>query len=314
MIFMNACSGVLTIFLVASVGFILRRTGLVGDETVRILPRLITVVILPPFLFRNVMTTFDREQLLVLLSGAIVPFIYICLSFCLGALIASVFRVRTGRRGIFSVAFCTSNNVNIGLPVTIALFGEGAVAYVMIFFLGSVTLFWSVGNYVLAHDGESKSVRLFSMTTLKQILSPPLLGFLCGMLLVLLDVHLPVFIDKAFKYVGDMAIAMALFYIGIMLADTRLKEFKAEKDVTLVLLGRFLISPLIMLGVSSFFSLPDTMRHVFIMLTSLPVMVNLAILAGYHKADARYATILTSVSTLMALVTVPIWALIIGYL
>ncbi len=315
MAFWNACSGVLTIFCIGFLGYLLARRGWIAPSTATALPKFVTAIVLPPYLLRTTTSTFEHDQLIHMLSGVAIPFLSIFLCFGLAVFLTRAFNVAKGRRGIFRAGFATSSTLNIGLPINIALFGESSLPYVLLYFFANAVFFWTAGNYSIAHDGESASVRLFSLDTLKKICSPPLIGFVCGIALVLADVHLPAFIDKSFKYIGDMAIALSIMYIGIMLNDITRAQCKFDRDVVLVFLGRFLVSPLAVLGLSLLIAVPDIMRNVFIVQSSLPVMMNVAILSGYYKADVQYGTIVTSLSTVLSLATIPLYmALITAFL
>ena len=313
-IVLNAFSAVLTVFSVGLLGYLFRRRGMVSDELTRTIPKVFTTVIVPPFLLRNITSTFAHDQLVELVSGSLLPFMSIFFCFGLGMAAARLCGIAPHRRGVFSVAFSTSNCMNIGLPITIALYGEVAVPYALLYFFANVTFFWTVGNYMLACDGNRGQTRILSLDTVRRIFSPPLLGFLAGLMLVMLDIRLPVFLDKACKYVGDMAVATGLVYVGIMLADVRPGDFRLERDILLALIGRIVISPLSIFAIACLAVPPQMMRDVFVIQASLPVMLNLAVLSGYYGADSRYATVLVSISTLMAIGTIPLWAIILGHI
>ena len=314
MLLINAFSGMLTVFFVASVGFVLRRKGWVPDNLIGVLPRFIAVVVLPPFLIRSVTTGFKQEELIFLLSGVAIPLLTILLCFGIGALLVRLFNVRQSRRGAFKLAFSMSNSMNIGIPVNIALFGEQAVPYALVYFLSGDIFLWTIGNYCLARDSENASAKLFSLASLKKLFSPPIIGFFIGVLLVLLDLHLPAFADKTLKYLGDMAIPMSLLYIGMTVAGMPLNDLKLDRDALLVLAGRFVICPALVLLLVSMLPISDLMRKVFVIQASLPVMLNAAILVGYHGGDARFMTLVAGVTTILALATVPVWAVIVGLL
>ncbi len=312
MAFWNACSGVLTVFAIGLLGYLLTRKGWIVPKTAASLPKFVTSIVLPPYLLRSTTSTFTHDQLLHLLSGVLIPFLSIFICFGLGVALTKILKVAPNRRGIFRTSIATSSTLNIGLPINIALFGESSLPYVLLYFFGNALFFWTVGNYSIAHDGASASVKLFSRDTVKKIFSPPLIGFACGIALVLLDVPLPSFLDKSFKYVGDMAIPLSIMYIGIVLSDITAAQCKFDRDVIVVFIGRFVISPLTVLGLSMIFPIPDVMRNVFIIQSSLPVMMNVAILAGYYKADVQYGTVTTSMSTVLALFTIPLYMVLIA--
>ncbi len=315
MVLFGAFSGLLTVFLVASLGYYLAKKGYFSAEITAALPRFITTIALPPYMFRSVTTSFERDQLLQLLYGGIIPFLSIFLIFFLAMALAAVLRVRTGRRGVFRTAVATANTVNMGIPVNIALFGEAALPYVLLYLFANSVFFWTIGNYSIASDGpEGRNAKFFSRDTVRHLLSPPLIGFLCGIILVLLDLHLPVFLDRALKYVGDMTIALALFYLGIILSSISIRECKPDRDVTLVILGRLVLSPLTVFLLSMFIDIPPLMRNVFIIQSSLPVMVNAAIITGHYKGDLGFAALAVSLTTFLCMFTVPVYMLLIQML
>lgn len=310
MTILNAFSGVSTVFLVGFLGYFLARKKLIGPETVAALPRILTVVALPPYLLRTATTTMDKEQLAHLFSSAAIPFMSIFLSCILAFFLSRLLRVSPQRRGIFITAFATSNSMNIGLPINITLFGEVSVPYTLVYFLANAVSFWTLGCYCIARSGEGANVSLFSRESLKRIISPPLVGFGLGLLLVYLDWQLPSFIDKSFKYIGNMVIPLGTMYVGIMISSIQKKDLGLDRDILIVFIGRFLVCPLIIIMLMWLVSVPPLMRNVFIIQASLPVMINTTIVSAYYKADTRYATVLTGFSTLLSVVTIPLYMII----
>ena len=120
---LHAISGVLTLILMGLIGCVLAELGWINDTNKSILPKLINYVSLPLFFVYNITHTFSHDQLLHLIKGSIVPFISIAICFIL-SVIAAHFMAPKGRRGIFQSSFTTSNVIFVGLPVTMALFGD----------------------------------------------------------------------------------------------------------------------------------------------------------------------------------------------
>jgi predicted permease len=55
------------------------------------------------------------------------------------------------------------------------------------------------------------------------------------------------------------------------------------------------------------------MKKVFIIQSSLPVMTLTAVVARTYEADAEYAAIMTTVTTIAAMITIPIYMLLFQY-
>ena len=310
----KAVESVLTLFLLGLVGFVLSKRGALSPETKVLLPKMIVLIVLPPFLFYHITTYFERESLLYLVYGAIVPAMGIGITFLISYVVAIIFKIDKKRRGVFSSGWGFSNTMFVGLPVNMTLFGEEAVPYVLLCYFGNTTIFWLFGSYAISLDGSQEKIRLFSMTTLKQIFTPPLQTFLAGLCVVLLNVQLPGFVMNSVRLLGNMTTPLALIYIGVTMAGVRFRELKVDRDVLLVMVGRFMVSPLVVLLVIQFIDLPPLMVKVFIIQSVLPVGTMVALMAGYYKADAEYASVLVSLSTLAAMVTIPLAMALISFI
>jgi predicted permease len=87
-------------------------------------------------------------------------------------------------------------------------------------------------------------------------------------------------------------------------------RIRFDRDMILMFLGRFVASPLMIILIIKFFPLPELMNKVFIIQASLPMMATLPVLSAFHGADAEYATVAVSASTLAGLATIPLSMLV----
>ena len=81
--------------------------------------------------------------------------------------------------------------------------------------------------------------------------------------------------------------------------------------MVLLLAGRFIISPLAVLLVAYFVPIPEIMKKVFVIQAALPAMSQATVLARIYEADTEYAALLVSVTTLCAVIAIPIYMAII---
>lgn len=310
----QAVECVLSLFLIGLVGYVLDKRGWFSPETKAFLPRLVTRITLPATLFVNIVNTFSHDQFLELIYGTAVPLVSIFLTFGLAVLLGRLLRVRPGRKWLFSVGFCTSNTIFIGLPVNVALFGQEALPYVLLYFFANTTFFWTVGNYCLSLDGDRGPEKIWSLATLRRLFSPPLLGFLLGVAVVMTEAPVPGFIFRAAAYVGELTMPLAIIFTGITLAGVNLRALRPDRDVGGILAGRFVISPLVIIALVSLVDLPPLMAKVFIIQSSLPVIASAVLLAGYYRSDTQYASVVVSLSTVLLMVTIPLYMVIISLL
>ena len=145
------------------------------------------------------------------------------------------------------------------------------------------------------------------MQTVKSVVSPPLLGFIFGVLFLLLGWTLPQPVLKSFKYIGGMTTPLAMIFIGIAISKYRWADIHLDREVVLAVLGRYVFSPLLVLALVPFFPVPVLMKQVFVMLAAMPAMTNTSIVAKYYGADYQYAAMLTVITTCLAIVVIPFY-------
>lgn len=313
MIIFSTIQSILSIVLIILIGYIFTAKGWFDEKTATIFSRIITNIALPGYMIWNLMSTFSHELLLHLAPGLIVPFTSIITSYLVGYVVAQLLQIEKKRKGTFSSMFSLSNTIFIGLPVNLALFGEQSMPYVLLYYIANTSLFWTIGANGIRKDGMSSQGKVALDEVLKNIFSPPLLGFISAIILILTGVSLPHFVIDACKYLGNMTTPLSMLFIGIAIYAVKLKNVKFTKDMAAIILGRFVVAPLIVMAITYAMPLPILMKKVFIIQASLPVMTLTAVVAKSYQADAEYAAVMTTVTTIAALVTIPIYMLIFQY-
>ncbi len=324
MVLLQAFGGVFSLLLVVGVGYVLAALGWFSPESRRLLPRLVTNVALPPFLLCTILRSFGREDLAHMLQGALLPLVAMVLMYALAWVTGRAARVDRRHFGLFCACVSNPNTIFIGIPVNMALFGEAAVPYVLLYYFASAAIFWTVGNYAISRDEraggsaarreEAGAVPAESRLAgrLKNIVSAPMLGFLAGFLLALLEVEPPRVILDAARLVGGLTTPLALIFIGVTLQGMELRRLHLTRDMLLALAGRMVASPLLMWALLPFFGLPELAGRVFVMQASLPVLMQVAILSGYYGTDPEFGSLMVSLSTLACAVTIPVWMVLLS--
>ena len=142
---------------------------------------------------------------------------------------------------------------------------------------------------------------LFSLQTLKKVFSPPLLGFLAGLALIMANIKLPDFLLTSFQYVGNMATPLSLMVIGIEMTGISLASVRWDRDIIGALVGRFLVCPACVLVLLPFIPVTPMSAQVFTMQASMPAMTQMTVVAKSVGADVRYSTEVSFITVVMAL-------------
>ena len=286
----QAVECVLSLFLLGLVGFWLARKQWFPLDVKIFIPRLVTLITLPPYLFRNIVVTFNRDELFHLLGGLAAPAGSILITFGLAVVAARRLKLPPNRAGIFTTVCATSNTIFIGLPVNVALFGEAALPYVLLYFFVNTSFFWTVGNYQFSRGTFREPEKILSPATFRRLFSPPLAGFFLGLLCVLSGCSPPRFLLDTAGYLGSLTTPLAIIFIGLTLAGASLGSLVPDRDVWLVLLGRFVVSPLTIIALLWLIKPPPLMAKVFIIQSSLPAVITATLMADYYQLDAKFAS------------------------
>ena len=147
MVLLQAFGGVLSLLIVVGVGYVLAARGWFPPAVRALLPRLVTNVALPPFLMCTILRTFAREDLVHMLTGALLPLVGMVIMYGLAFVVGRAVGVERRHFGLFCACVSNPNTIFIGIPVTMALFGEEAVPYVLLYYFASTSFFWTVGIF-----------------------------------------------------------------------------------------------------------------------------------------------------------------------
>lgn len=313
-LFLTSITSIIPIIAIIVLGYILQVKGWFGDAFGSNLSRLIMNVALPASIFVSVMKYLTLDKLISLSGGLLYTFVAFILGYIVAYIAVVLFKVRPGRRGTMINTFVNANTIFIGLPLNVALFGDQALPYFLIYYITNTISTWTLGVYLMTSDSKSGQSKETSKFDWKKLLPAPLVGFLVALLFLILRISIPVFATNTLTYVGNIVTPLSLIYIGIVLAKAGLKTITFDKDTIVTLVGRFILAPLIMLLVLKFFAsnMATVEFKTFMIQSATPALAVLPILANQGKGDVEFSTNVVTLSTVLFIVVIPILQTLLG--
>jgi len=313
-LFLTSITSIIPIIAIIVLGYILQVKGWFGDAFGPNLSRLIMNVALPASIFVSVMKYLTLDKLISLSGGLLYTFVAFILGYIVAYIAVVVFKVRPGRRGTMINTFVNANTIFIGLPLNVALFGDQALPYFLIYYITNTISTWTLGVYLMTSDSKSGQSKETSKFDWKKLLPAPLVGFLVALLFLILRISIPDFATNTLTYVGNIVTPLSLIYIGIVLAKAGLKTITFDKDTIVTLVGRFILAPLIMLLVLKFFApnMETVEFKTFMIQSATPALAVLPILANQGKGDVEFSTNVVTLSTVLFIVVIPILQTLLG--
>ncbi|RGZ01253.1 AEC family transporter [Clostridium sp. AM58-1XD] len=308
----HSIQSVLSLVMMMAVGFVITRKPWFGKAGESFLSKLCMQVAIPFLMIVNVYDTCPtREELVALLKFFPIPFLMILFFLIVGSVVAKILKVHVRRIGAFVNVIGFSNTVFVGFPIVESILGEQALPIAMSYYIANTILFWTAGAWLLRRD-SNPGAPIFTFENVKKMFSMPIIGFLFGITLVILNVTIPDWIFSPIKQVGKTATPLAMIVIGSILRNINLKELKMSRDIVVLMINRFIVSPVVMLGVLLLLPISDMAKQVYLILVIMPAMTQFGILAKESGADYEFCTVLIAVTTVISMAVVPVYTVLLG--
>ena len=310
MIFLKSLGSIFPIIVMISIGYILKKRHWFHHTFSENVSKLITNVALPCSIFYSVLKYLNMEALKEVSNRLIFTFASVIIGYVAAFLVIKLVKMREGRRGVFYNAVVNANTIFIGLPLNMALFGEAASKYYLMYYITNTVSIWTLGYMLLASDPLENSGDAKGGFDLKKLLSPPLIAFVIAFAVLLSGIRVITPIVETTKYLGSVVTPLALLYIGIVLADAGLHSIRFDLDTNLALLGRFVFSSIVMIVLlkiaGRFVKLDPLEIKTFVIQAAAPVFAALPILTNETKGDIGYSTNVVTTSTILFILVVPL--------
>ena len=199
----------------------------------------------------------------------------------------------------FAGAF--SNPGFFGIPLIIASVGQHAVFYVACFVAFLNIGQWTYGVSILTGQPIRQGFQLK-----KLVKAPFIIAILIGLTLFFTQLPLPAVVSGVLSSVASLNTPLAMFTVGIYLAQTSIPGIVRRKSLYTVSFVRLLAVPLISLALLSL--LPQSlfdMKMALLLAIACPVGSNVAVYAQLHGKDYGYAVETVVISTLLSALTIP---------
>ena len=313
-IFITSIESIIPIIAIIVLGYILQNRGWFGENFGANLSRLIMNIALPASIFVSVMKYLTFDKLLTLSEGLIYTFGAFVLTYISAYICVKLFNVRMGRRGTMINTFVNANTIFIGLPLNIALVGNEALPYFLIYYITNTISTWTLGIYLMTSDSKSGKNKASSKFDWKKLMPPPLIGFLVSLVFLIFKIPIPDFATSTLTYIGNIVTPLSLIYIGITLAKAGLKTIKFDGDTIITLIGRFILGPVVMFAILSLTAknIPTDEFKTFVVQSAAPALAVLPILASQGNGDVEFSTNVVTLSTILFIVVVPIVVSLLG--
>ncbi len=309
-------------FLLAGAGAILKRKGILKESGKTVLTDAVLYFFLPCNIINSFRMKFDSK---ILLRFGAVLFLSVLVQIVSYVLSRVLYNKRPHAvKRVLQYATIVSNSGFLGLPIAEGIYGAEGMMYASIFIIPMRIMMWSAGIACFTESPDFKSV------VKKIAVHPCIVAVYIGLFLLLFQTpmeafhagfmtHLPfavqtilnimgLAIDRAVRSAGSCTTALTMLLIGMMLSEVSLKSL-FHRDALFISLMRLIVLPFLTLALCRIFKMETYLTAICVLMTGMPAGSTSAILAAKYDCDYVFATKCVVISTLLSMLTIPLWSM-----
>jgi hypothetical protein len=291
------------LFLIMILGVLLRKKEILPREAKGIITNLVIDVTLPASIIKSFQTEFDMEVLKGCLAVVVVAVLIQFGTYILGMFLYPGFP--DARKKVLQYATICSNAGVLGNPIAEGIFGSLGLLYASIYVIPQRIFMWSVGLTYFTKAPDRK-------TLLKKVATHPcILAVAIGLVLMIGQIELPAFLTLTIKNVAGGNTFLAMLLIGLILSEVSVKAL-VEKETLYYSFVRLVLIPFLVMAGCRLMHLDSLVTGVCVVLSGMPAASVTAAMATKYEKDEIFATKCVVLSTLLSMVTVPVWCMVLG--
>lgn len=324
--FLTVLIAVVSLIIIAVPGFIIVKTKLVDGSVSSALSTLVLYVCAPAQIFMGFQNANYRPEIginMLIVAGLtlIVHIIMIAIMYLAIRTKKDQDQKLVAKKRVARLAGVFGNAGYMGLPFLQILFpGNGEVIiYGSVLMSVFNILSWTAGVYMLTGDKKDISPK-------KVFLHPVIIAVALGFITFVIAKR-PIAnlcaegttgelvlssLMKSINFIGDMVTPLAMFVIGMRLANVNLKQLFLDKWAYLATFFKLVIMSVVTILLTAFLPISDTVKYAMFFLLSMPSAASCALLSVRFGGDGDFASVSVLLSTILSILSIPLMFLLFG--
>jgi len=298
------------IWVVIAVGYLVGRTGVLGEQGRNVLSRVTFFIASPALLF----TTLAESDPVAVLG----PLLWVAA--ISAALTALVYYLATARwlkrsaseRIIAAMSASTVNSANLGLPIALYVLGDASFAAPIILF--QLALYQPINLAMLdATTSRHRTTPLALLVATAK--NPMIIGSMLGLVVALTGFSLPSIVLEPIDLIAGASIPCMLMAFGISLVGSRPLEKKSGRraDVLIGTAAKLVIHPALAWVLAYLaFGLRGEMLVASVIMAGLPTAQNIFVTASRYNHGVTVAKDTVLITTICAIPLMMLLAVMLG--
>ena len=295
---------IIQLFLMIFMGFLIVKAKLLNSEDSKVLSIIVLYLIIPCVIINAFQVDYTSQTvkgLLIALAGSVMTQVILLI---VVSILGRVFHLNEVE--VASIYY--SNSGNLIVPIVTFILGKEWVLYGCVFMSVQLVFIWTHCKKIISRES--------SYDWRKIVLNINMISIAIGIVLFLTRIHLPEDINSTLSAVGSMIGPASMIVTGMLFAGMDFKQIFASRRVYFVTFLRLIIVPTIALVLIKFSHLASLssngskiMLIVFLAIIT-PSASTVTQMCQVYGNDSQYASAINVVTTLLAIITMPLMVML----
>lgn len=295
---------IIQLFIMIFMGFIIVKAKLLKAEDSKILSVIVLYLIIPCVIINAFQVDYTPQTvkgLLIALAGSVMTQVILLI---VVSILGRVFHLNEVE--VASIYY--SNSGNLIVPIVTFILGKEWVLYGCVFMSVQLVFIWTHCKKIISRES--------TYDWRKIVLNINMISIAIGIVLFLTRIHLPAIINNTLSAVGSMIGPASMIVTGMLFSGMDFKQIFANKRVYFVSFFRLIIVPVIALflikcsQLSTFSSNGNKLMLIVFLAIITPSASTVTQMCQVYENDSQYASAINVVTTLLAIVTMPLMVML----
>lgn len=295
---------IVELFIMIFMGVAIVKAGIVKDVESKVLSKIVLYLIIPCVIINAFQVDYTAQTV----KGLMIAFVASVILQIILLIIVAVMGKVLSLNEVEVASVYYSNSGNLIVPIVTFILGKEWVLYGCVFMSVQLVFLWTHCKKIISRER--------SYDWKKIVLNINMISIAVGVVLFFTRIRLPEVIDNTIGAVGNMIGPASMIVTGMLFAGMNLKQIFANKRVYFVSFLRMLVVPLIALILIKGSRLanlsadaPKIMLIVFLAVIT-PSASTVTQMCQVYGNDSQYASAINVVTTLSAIITMPVMVLL----
>lgn len=281
------------------VGVILVKTKVLNQDTLETISRFVLKLGLPVMIFINTVDGVDLNSLIQSLPVLGLAVVFYCCTFALAKGLSLLFHLKGDRAQVYRALAMFGNIGFMGIPIISSVYPDKGMLYISVFTIIDQLVLWTVGVKLTTPGGKGS----FNP---KKMINPCTVAIVAAVILVVTGISLPSLLNTALSKIGATATPLAMIYLGGVFACIDIRKYLRVKEFYGIATIKMIVLPILFYFVTGFLPISESIHLTFALLTAMPAMSSIVMMAKAAKSEGDYAMGGIFVTTVCSIVTIPL--------